>query len=359
MNIPIENIYYLLCYAWNKLEEKDRISVSIDEKTDLIDLLSKVLINGTRILLKRGIDRSYKSRVDEISGIKGKLELSATLKSNLYLKQRTICNYDDFSSNILTNQILFTTLYRLIRTINLDKKIKSEIKNVLWMFDDVKIIDLQSSIFKQVMLTRNNRFYGFLLNVCELIYNSSLPTEKEGIWKFMDFTRDKWKMNQLFEAFVRNFYKKEQSVFPKVRIEHINWKFSFLDTESLQYLPIMKTDITLENELSKIIIDAKFYSETMSTWYNKEKIKSPNLYQLFSYIMNQRTEDSKTQNAVGVLLYPTIDKEYNLMYTYESHNIFIKTVNLNTNWRAIDQRLKDILIQVSSPVLHNNLIFKN
>jgi len=359
MNIPIENIYYLLCYAWNKLEEKDRISVSIDEKTDLVDLLSKVLISGTRILLKRGIDRSYKSRVEEISGIKGKLELSATLKSNLHLKQRTICNYDDFSSNILPNQILITTLYRLTRTIKLDKKIKSEIKNVLWMFDDVEIIDLQSSIFKQVMLTRNNRFYGFLLNVCELIYNSSLPTEKEGIWKFMDFTRDKWKMNQLFEAFVRNFYKKEQSVYPIVKIEWINWSFTSADDESFQHLPLMKTDITLENDTAKIIIDAKFYTETMNLNYSKEKIKSANLYQLFSYIINQRTEELKTKNVSGVLLYPTIEKEYNLKYTYENHNIFLKTVNLNTSWRKIEKRLLDIITQVSNPLLQTNRISNN
>jgi len=359
MNIPIENIYYLLCYAWNKLEDKDRICVSIDEKTELLDLLAKVLISGTRILLKRGIDRSYKSSTNEISGIKGKLELSATLKNNLHLKQRTLCNYDNFSSNILSNQILLTTLYRLARTINLDRDIKIEIKNVLWMFDDVEIIDLQASIFKQVILNRNNRFYGFLLSVCELIYNSSLPTEKEGMWKFMDFTRNKRKMNQLFEAFVRNFYKKEQSTYPIVKREQIKWRFSFGDMESVQYLPQMETDITLENESSKIIIDAKYYSETMSTRYNKEKIKSPNLYQLFSYILNQRTEQPKTQNVVGVLLYPTIDKEYDLMYTYESHNIFIKTVNLNTNWRIIEKRLQDILVQVSSPVLHTNPIFKN
>ena len=29
MKIPIQNIYYLLCYAWNKLDEKD----IVDEDT--------------------------------------------------------------------------------------------------------------------------------------------------------------------------------------------------------------------------------------------------------------------------------------------------------------------------------------
>ncbi|GAG60746.1 unnamed protein product, partial [marine sediment metagenome] len=28
IQIPIHNIYYLLCYAWNKLDEKDIVDVS-------------------------------------------------------------------------------------------------------------------------------------------------------------------------------------------------------------------------------------------------------------------------------------------------------------------------------------------
>lgn len=347
MDIPILNIYYLLCYAWDKLEEKNRINISVDDKTELIDLLANVLITGTRILLKRGIDRSYKGVVDEISGVKGKLEISETLKSNLNLKQKTICSFDYFSSNILSNQILFTTLYRLIRTTNLDKKSKSKIKNVLWMFDSVEVIDLQLSTFKQVRLNRNNRFYGFLLNVCELIYNSLLPLEKEGTWKFMNFTRDEGKMNQLFEAFVRNFYRREQSIYPDVKRERIEWSFKVTDSESKQYLPRMETDITLQNDTSKIIMDAKFYTDTMNIRYDKEKIKSANLYQLFSYLLNQRTDHLKTQNVVGVLLYPTIEKEYNLEYSYEGHKIFIKTVDLNVSWNKIDHRLKEILHQVT------------
>jgi 5-methylcytosine-specific restriction enzyme subunit McrC len=88
VQIPIENIYYLLCYAWDKLEEKDHVPVSIDDKTALPDLIAKVLMNATKMLLKRGIDRSYVGHTAELSGVKGKLSISQTLKSNLLYKQR-------------------------------------------------------------------------------------------------------------------------------------------------------------------------------------------------------------------------------------------------------------------------------
>jgi 5-methylcytosine-specific restriction enzyme subunit McrC len=343
MQIPIENIYYLLCYAWNKLDEKDRVSVSIDDKTELLDLFAKVLINASKMLLKRGIDKSYIDTTEELAGVKGKLELSQTVKSNLLFKQRTVCTFDEFSANILSNRILVTTIYRLTRTKGLDKQLKAELWNLQKMFSGIEQIELKSNLFKQVKLNRNNRFYGFIMNVCQIIYENTLPSEEQGKYKFADFTRDDNKMNQLFEAFVRNFYRIEQKKFTTVKKETIKWQFSYSDNESFLYLPQMETDITLENENEKIIIDAKFYRETMTVNYDKERIKSANLYQLFSYLLNQQDKNAKTINATGILLYPTIEDDYNLQFKYNNHNIQIRTVNLNTNWRNISSRLKQII----------------
>lgn len=342
MQIPIENIYFLLCYAWNKLDEKERVNVSIDDKTELLDLFAKILINATKTLLKRGVDKNYIDHTEELTGVKGKIQISQTLKSNLLVKQRTICTFDDFSSNIISNRILVSTIYRLTRTKGLDKDLKNELVSLQRMLGGINQIEITSSLFKQVRLNRNNRFYGFVMNVCQIIYDSTLPSEEQGKYKFSDFTRDDNKMNQLFEAFIRNFYRIEQRKYKTVKKETIKWQFDNTDNESYQYLPQMETDITLENEDEKIIIDAKFYRETMTINYDKERIKSANLYQLFSYLLNQQDDSTKTKTATGILLYPTIETDYDLNFKYNEHKIQIRTVNLNLNWRSISTRLKEI-----------------
>ncbi len=343
MNIPIENIYFLLCYAWNKLDEKDRVNVSIDDKTELLDLFAKILINSTKMLLKRGIDKSYIDHTEEIAGVKGKIQISQTLKSNLLFTQKTICTYDDLSINILSNRILLSTISRLTQTKGLDKQLKYELVSLQRMLTGIEHIELSLSLFKQIKLNRNNRFYGFIMNICEIIFENTLPSEESGKFKFSDFTRDDSKMNQLFEAFVRNFYRIEQTKYRTVKKETIKWQFDNADIESYQYLPQMETDITLENEDDKIIIDAKFYRETMTINYDKERIKSANLYQLFSYLLNQHDDRKKTQNATGILLYPTIETDYNLNFSYKLHKIQIRTVNLNSNWKDVSARLKEII----------------
>jgi len=76
MNIPIQNIYFLLCYAWDKLEERDTVAIKAVEGNQVIDLLAKVLIGGMNHLFRRGLDRGYIEFEAETKRIKGKIDLS-------------------------------------------------------------------------------------------------------------------------------------------------------------------------------------------------------------------------------------------------------------------------------------------
>ena len=46
--------------------------------------------------------------------------------------------------------------------------------------------------------------------------------------------------------------------------------------------------------------------------YGKEKVKSVNLYQLFSYLLNQRSEDPRSWHTTGMLIYPSTSQELKL-----------------------------------------------
>jgi len=40
VDIPIQNVYYLLCYAWDRLEERDIVNVDADGSADVLNLLA-------------------------------------------------------------------------------------------------------------------------------------------------------------------------------------------------------------------------------------------------------------------------------------------------------------------------------
>ncbi len=341
--IPIRNIYYLLIYSWNKLEESNILNVSSDDCTDLMDLFAKVLISGVLHLKRRGFDRGYLSFCEETSCLRGKIDFNLSVKKMLFKQGKMVCHFDDLDYNVLHNKILKTTLCRLIKYEKLDSSLKSEIVEIIRMLHEVETIPLSKRIFGMVQLHSNNYFYDFLMKICELIYESLIPDKKEGIYKFKDFIEDKRKMNMVFENFVRNFYRLEQSQY-KVRREEIVWDFIPLNEEDEDYLPVMQTDVTLESNQKKIIIDTKFYQNTYQVNYGKVTLHSGNLYQMFSYIKNvENRGGEKNANCEGILLYPTIKEELNKSYKHKSHKIHLKTVNLNQEWIKIENRLLELI----------------
>jgi 5-methylcytosine-specific restriction enzyme subunit McrC len=332
--IPIKNIYYLLCYAWNKLEEGELVNVSTEDKSDLLNLLGSVLLNGTKTLLKRGIDRQYLKKDEVYQGIKGKVNITDSLRKNLFQKGLSVCEFDELSADILPNQILKTTLQNLTQIPNLSPTLTHEIRTIIYRLHEVNEIILTDSIFHKIQISRNNSFYAFLLNISELIYRNLLINEETGHFQFKDFLRDERQMAKLFEEFIRNFYKIEAPE-AKVFREDLHWKMA---GETHQFLPKMQTDISIKINDRKLIIDAKYYKETLQKYYDSEKIHSQHLYQLFAYLKNQENE-----KAEGILIYPTVQKSLSLAYTHEEHTIRIETVNLNQDWRGVKADLLKIV----------------
>ena len=332
--IPIRNIYYLLSYAWNKLEESELVDVSADDESDLLNLLGRVLLNGTKTLLKRGIDRRYLTENEVYQGIKGKINITDSLRKNLFSKGLSICEFDELSADILPNQILKTTLQNLTQIPSLSPTLKQEIRTIIYRLHEVNEIVLMDAIFHQVQINRNNSFYAFLLNISELIYKNLLINEETGHFKFKDFLRDERQMARLFEEFIRNFYRIEVPE-AKVFREDLRWKMA---GETHQFLPKMQTDISIKINNRKLIIDAKYYKETLQKYYDSEKIHSQHLYQLFAYLKNQEDESGE-----GILIYPTVQKSLSLAYTHEGHKIRIETLNLNQDWRGVKADLLGII----------------
>ena len=147
-------------------------------------------------------------------------------------------------------------------------------------------------------------------------------------------------MAALFEAFVLNFYKRELQGY-HVSAPFIQWDAEPLDESSLDYLPRMETDIVLKSDSRTIIIDTKYYQETMKKGqYGKRKINRDNLFQIFSYVENYK---KPVKNLEGMLLYPVVQDEVSQSYLIHGNKISVKTVNLDKPWKEIEKRLKEIL----------------
>jgi len=344
MEIPVRNIYYLLSYAWNKLQEAERLEVSIGDYKDSLNLFTRLLVAAVNNLFKKGLDRSYIDVSKDYVGIKGKLNFKASLDKQLFKQGIANCNFDEFSSNVLQNRILKSTLRLITKLDAIDLRLKKDLWSCIYRFHGVDEIDLQLCHFQQVQIHRNNTEYDFPLRIALFIVENIVLDEQSDTYFFRDFTRDEKAMASLFEDFVRNFYAREQSYYQVCR-EDIRWEAIALHDSDLSLLPKMQTDISLESPSHKIIIDTKFYKETLSIHYDTQKFHSNNLYQIYSYLNNIEKDSRNFRNAMcdGMLLYPTTKKEIDASYKIGKHKIRIATVNLGDEWGGISRRLLGFL----------------
>jgi len=339
--IPIKNLYFILCYSWGRLDEGALVDVSVDEIKAPQDLLARVLINGANKLLKEGLDRGYIEELEETASLRGKIDFSASIRKMLFHQGKAAVLVDDLSHNILHNQILKTTINALIKNVEIERKLHSELQVIERSLRSIDLINLNSSTFKRVQLHQNNSFYSFLMNVCELIYHNSQPDSEGGEVKFRDFTRDEVKMRKVFQDFALNFYKLNQSKY-SVDPERLHWDSVDSDDDSWMF-PFMYTDVTLSSPNRKIVLDTKYYQEAFQNNWGKQTIRSDHLYQLNTYLDYTKPPINPNAKLDGILLYPATNDEFTLKKHTRGHQIIVAAVDLRKDWKAISNRLLELI----------------
>jgi 5-methylcytosine-specific restriction enzyme subunit McrC len=338
VTIPIQNLYFLLVYAWDVLDEAGAIDLGASNVCVPEDLFAKILRNGIRHLLKRGLDRAYRSETNDIPGVRGKLEISATLKRKGKGDGRAVCTSDELTHDVLHNQLLKATLLRLVRTKRIGGELRRDLVDLLGRFENVGSIALRNEAFRQVQLHSNNRFYRLLLHVCALLHRQMLPDPSgEAAYRFADFTPEQ--LDVIFQSFVRNFFAHHQSAY-RVSAERFRWQRTVATEATLSFMPTMMTDVSLESPTRKLVIETKFYGETLRRHHRSEQratVNSSHLYQLFAYLQNLAIKDNRTVD--GLLLYAQAERELLLDLNMFGHDVRVATVNLAAAPELIRSRL--------------------
>lgn len=179
-----------------------------------------------------------------------------------------------------------------------------------------------------------------LLSICNLVIEGMLLSEQDGSLKLARYIDDQ-RMHKLFEKFVLEYYRKH---YPPLNAaaSFIDWD---VDVGETQYLPAMKSDITLQYQGKVLIIDTKYYAHTMQTnsLFNSRTIYSQNMYQIFSYVKNM--DSTRSGNVSGLLLYAKTDEEItpDNDYIIGGNRISVKTLDLNTSFYNISKQLNGIV----------------
>lgn len=332
--IRIQNIYYMLAYAFQILREQGYESCATEEFENTADLLSAILAKGVAIQIKRGLGRTYIEETEPLSCLHGKIGVTESIKQQTIMKQQLICTYDEFSVDSYMNRILKTTMELLLRY-DIPKARKKDLRNLLLYFKGIGTLDVYS-IDWNFRFNRNNQSYQMLISICYLVIKGLLQTSTDGSVKLIKFL-DEQRMCRLYEKFILEYYRKH---YPQIKTNasQIRWA---LDDGISTMLPTMQSDIMLTYGDRTLIIDAKYYAHTTQMQYNVNTLHSNNLYQIFTYVKNKAADGGEVS---GMLLYAQTDEEIQPDHTYmmSGNRISVKTLDLNCDFCEIAHQLNSI-----------------
>jgi 5-methylcytosine-specific restriction enzyme subunit McrC len=343
VKIPIQNLYYLLCFAWNYAPQDLAMDVgAIPASSDVLELCSYVLATGMDYLFRRGLDQGYLLHEEQTARLRGRIHMTQTVRCRAWSRPQAVCQFDELSPNVLHNQIIRTTAESLMCVPSVNSGLRDRLRTVYVNLAGVSIVPVTDALFRRVQLHRNNSYYAFLMFVCRLVHSLKLPTPVAGEERFRDLLSDEKIMERVFEEFLRNFYRLKQQEFSRVDSAHLKWAVEPIGQSNLDLLPEMRTDVTLRSETRTIIMDAKYYKDALREHYGTKKAHSGNLYQLLAYL---RAEAASLPHVKpeGILIYPVGDSEVDQSYLIDGYRVRLYTLNLNQTWQEIERDLLGLL----------------
>ncbi|SFY08593.1 5-methylcytosine-specific restriction endonuclease system specificity protein McrC [Ruminococcus sp. XPD3002] len=341
-SIYIQNIYYMLSYAFQILKQEDYRQVAGEKFDKIHDLFAAILEKGIARQVKQGLYHEYIPMQEDLSVMRGKLNINETLRLQVQREQKLSCEFDEFSEDNLYNQILKVTIHRLIKAEDVAVERKQALKKLIVFFGNVRLIQPDHIAWNRLIYQRNNRNYELLLNICYLVLNGLLQTTEDGNYKLLSFSDEH--MERLYEKFILEYYKQHHpELNPKSA--QVEWNLTETpDDKMIQFLPKMQTDITLQKGNKSLIIDAKYYGKAMIEKYDKVTLRSSHLYQIFAYVKNM---DNKNKgNVSGLLLYAKTEEEVfpeGEPFVIGGSSIGARTLDLNQPFNRISLQLDDIV----------------
>lgn len=331
----------MLSYAFQVLNEQGYKNIATEQFNNTAELMAAILAKGIAVQIKRGLGKEYIFQTEPLSALRGKIDITESIKTQTMLKKQMICTYDEFSVNGTMNRIIKSTVELLLRS-DISKARKKELRKLMVYFGDVEPIDLYT-VDWNIRYNRNNQTYRLLISVCYLVVKGLLQTNSDGSTRLMDFM-DEQRMCRLYEKFILEYFRKEH---PEItaNASQIPWQ---LDDDISTMLPIMQTDIMLTYKEKVLIIDAKYYTHTTQSQFNANTLHSGNLYQIFTYVKNKEIElSAKPHEVSGMLLYAKTDEAIlpNNSYMMSGNKISVETLDLNLPFNEIAKQLDAIITE--------------
>ena len=196
--IGIPQLLSLACYAIGKVKFR-REDFEFPEESALPDVLALALASHARRAFARGLLHGYRVEEDALHTVRGRIRFNEQIRRRFGVPLPIEVQYDDFTDDILVNQLVKAAAYRLIRLHLRSLKARVGMGWIAGMLDNVSSSEFPPNSVQEVRFDRLNEHYRGVVELSRLILKHSEFETSRGAIRASGFLID---MNILFQEFV-------------------------------------------------------------------------------------------------------------------------------------------------------------
>lgn len=199
--MPLENLFYMLTYAYD-LPEFRHEETRLSESEDLFEFVADIFLKQVGRLVRTGLFKSYIDYSENQNFLRGRLEMNQHLQKNITHKTRFLQQINEYTADVLENQILLYTLHLLSFLDFRDQLLTHRTRRTAAIFHEVTLKSISPLLCDKVVYTRLNSRYRSAIHLAKLLLQHLSVEAHSGQTPFAAYL---FNMNQVFELFVARY----------------------------------------------------------------------------------------------------------------------------------------------------------
>ncbi|MGB8841779.1 MAG: hypothetical protein WCC64_11980 [Aliidongia sp.] len=194
----------MICTAWDVPIYDGEITGHASQDHDLLELLIGVFARRLQAETRRGLSRTYCRREDDLSRLRGKLDVTRQFTRLAASPQKLACRYDEFTADTSLNRLLLCAA-QFLRRRSMRADTQRLLSEIVAHFENVETVSAAEALMGDGRIDRANRRWDVPARLARLllsaIYQTTHGGRQDGVALLFD-------MNLLFEAFIAAIVRK-------------------------------------------------------------------------------------------------------------------------------------------------------
>ena len=286
-----------------------------------------------------GLPRRYLEHTDNLSALRGRLDITRQFSRHAVSPQRLACTYDELSFDIPLNQVMRAAASRLQR---LAQAVDNQrvLREIEFAYSDVTRVPVAALRWDQITLDRTNQRWRELLSFARLLLTDRHQQTSAGA---IDGHALLFEMNALFEQYVAKLLTRALSG-SGYRVSAQGGHRDCLFEESTGRFRTKPDLIIRQGDRTVLVIDTKWKRMSPRIDDPKQGVSQADVYQLMAY-----SQLYQCQNVM--LLYPhhgdlppdPIRTCYAIANADAQENLVVATLDVTGSSRAHVQALEALV----------------